>query len=80
MKCVSEKRGDMREVEMSLLDVNVLKDISGLGNTEVKESVSYMTSGQAGHSIIHPLPPQVHLFLLIKTIQARYLKRSLRYF
>lgn len=44
-------------MEMSMLDVNVLKDISGLGITEVRENVLYTTSGQAGRSIIHPLPP-----------------------
>lgn len=56
MKCVSEKRGDMREVEMSMLDVTILKDILGLGIIEAKEECVVMTSGQVGYSIIHPSP------------------------
>lgn len=44
VKCVSQKRGDMREVEMSELDVSILKDILGLGLIEAEKCL-----GHTGH-------------------------------
>lgn len=44
MKCVSQKRGDMSEGETSVLDVNTLKDVLGLGLIEAKKCL-----GHTGH-------------------------------
>lgn len=57
MKCVSEKRGDLRKVEVSMLGVNILKDILEWDVIEIKCVICDIWAIE--YSIIHPLPPQV---------------------